>query len=253
MLVSSTSCASPFRSKRPRRRCRSSGTPVRMPPIFTDSVNVNYIGVVLGDRRKILRAIAKLDAAPEAVVLDLKPPSTFSVAASLLDLGPDVDSRAAIGDKGYDSNASRRATNRIRSGGSTLFLQQDGRTCKRLADRKQMPPIEHSLGWAQLAVDAERTLAGLHPCLRKGCSLWAVSLSKGVPITNKRGAAGAAPRSFSERKSFAFFKPRELCGREGNHAIEPRAPRSARCFLYSPATGTCARVTIRPRFVFIIH
>ena len=58
-----------------------------MPPIFTNSVNVNYIGVVLGDRRKILRAIAKLDAAPEAVVLDLKPPSTFSVAASLLDLG----------------------------------------------------------------------------------------------------------------------------------------------------------------------
>jgi hypothetical protein len=220
-----------------------------MPPIFTDSVNVNYIGVVLGDRRKILRAIAKLDAAPEAVVLDLKPPSTFSVAASLLDLGPDVDSRAAIGDKGYDSNASRRATNRIRSGGSTLFLQQDGRTCKRLADRKQMPPIEHSLGWAQLAVhwpDFTRAFARVVPS-------GAVSLSKGVPITNKRGAAGAAPRSFSERKSFAFFKPRELCGREGNHAIEPRAPRSARCFLYSPATGTCARVTIRPRFVFIIH
>ena len=66
-------------------------------------------------------------------------------------------------------------------------------------------------------------------------------------------AAGAAPRSFSERKSFAFFNPRELCGREGNHAVEPRAPRGARCFLYSPATGTCARVTIRPRFVFIIH
>jgi hypothetical protein len=27
----------------------------------------------------------------------------------LLDLGPDVDPRAAIGDKGYDSNASRLA------------------------------------------------------------------------------------------------------------------------------------------------
>jgi hypothetical protein len=37
----------------------------------------------------------------------------------LLDLGPDVDPRAAIGDKGYDSNASRLAANRIRSGGST--------------------------------------------------------------------------------------------------------------------------------------
>jgi hypothetical protein len=37
----------------------------------------------------------------------------------LLDLGPDVDPRAGIGDKGYDSNASRLAANRIRSGGST--------------------------------------------------------------------------------------------------------------------------------------
>jgi len=36
----------------------------------------------------------------------------------LLDLGPDVDPRAAIGDKGHDSNASRLAANRIRSGGS---------------------------------------------------------------------------------------------------------------------------------------
>jgi hypothetical protein len=37
----------------------------------------------------------------------------------LLDLGPDVDPRAGIGDKGYGSNASRLAANRIRSGGST--------------------------------------------------------------------------------------------------------------------------------------
>jgi hypothetical protein len=49
-------------------------------PDLTDQ-DLKDIGVVLGDRRKILRAIAKLDAAPEAVVLDLKPPSTFSVAA----------------------------------------------------------------------------------------------------------------------------------------------------------------------------
>ena len=179
-----------------------------------------------------------------------RPPSRLRHRFSIL---ADVNSRAAIGDKGYDSNASRRATNRIRSGGSTLFLQQDGRTCKRLADRKQMPPIEHSLGWAQLAVDAERTLAGLHPCLRKGRSL-----RGGKPVerrTNNKQARGGrrCTALFLERKSFAFFKPRELCGREGNHAIEPRAPRSARCFLYSPATGTCARVTIRPRFVFIIH
>ncbi len=38
------------------------------------------IGVVLGDRRKILRAIARLDAAPEAVALEPKPPVTFSAA-----------------------------------------------------------------------------------------------------------------------------------------------------------------------------
>jgi hypothetical protein len=49
-------------------------------PDLTDQ-DLKDIGVVLGDRRKILRAIAKLDAAPEAVVLDLKPPSTLSVAA----------------------------------------------------------------------------------------------------------------------------------------------------------------------------
>jgi SAM domain (Sterile alpha motif) len=39
------------------------------------------IGVVLGDRRKILRAIARLDAAPEAVALEPKPPATFAFAA----------------------------------------------------------------------------------------------------------------------------------------------------------------------------
>jgi transcriptional regulator with XRE-family HTH domain len=44
------------------------------------------------------------------------------------------------------------------------------------------------------------------------------------------GAAGAASRSFSQRKSFAFFNPRELCGREGNHAIEPRATRGVVVF-----------------------
>ena len=133
-----------------------------------------------------------------------------------------------------------------------LFLQQDGRTCKRLADRKQMPPIVVSNGRSSPSMrnahwpDFTRAFARVVPS-------GAVSPSKGVPITNKRGAAGAAPRSFSERKSFAFFNPRELCGREGNHAVQPRAPRGARCFLYSPATGTCARVTIRPRFVLIIH
>ena len=49
-------------------------------PDLTDE-DLKDIGVVLGDRRKILRAIARLDAAPEAVVLDTKPPSTLSVAA----------------------------------------------------------------------------------------------------------------------------------------------------------------------------
>jgi SAM domain (Sterile alpha motif) len=49
-------------------------------PDLTDQ-DLKDIGVVLGDRRKILRAIARLDAAPEAVVLDPKPPSTLSVAA----------------------------------------------------------------------------------------------------------------------------------------------------------------------------
>ena len=48
-------------------------------PDLTDQ-DLKDIGVVLGDRRKILRAIVKLDAAPEAAVLDPKPP-TLSVAA----------------------------------------------------------------------------------------------------------------------------------------------------------------------------
>jgi hypothetical protein len=42
-------------------------------PDLTDQ-DLKDIGVVLGDRRKILRAIARLDPAPEAVVLELKPP-----------------------------------------------------------------------------------------------------------------------------------------------------------------------------------
>ena len=48
-------------------------------PDLTDS-DLKDLGVVLGDRRKIMRAIAKLDAAPEAAVLMAKPPSTLSVA-----------------------------------------------------------------------------------------------------------------------------------------------------------------------------
>ena len=50
-------------------------------PDLTDQ-DLKDIGVVLGDRRKILRPIARLNAAPEAVVLDPKPPSTLSVAAA---------------------------------------------------------------------------------------------------------------------------------------------------------------------------
>jgi hypothetical protein len=49
-------------------------------PDLTDQ-DLKDIGVVLGDRRKILRAIARLVAAPEAVVLEPKPPSTLSFAA----------------------------------------------------------------------------------------------------------------------------------------------------------------------------
>jgi hypothetical protein len=49
-------------------------------PDLTDS-DLKDLGVVLGDRRKIMRAIAKLDAAPEAAVQMAKPPSTLSVAA----------------------------------------------------------------------------------------------------------------------------------------------------------------------------
>ena len=45
-------------------------------PDLTDQ-DLKDIGVVLGDRRKILRAIARLDPAPEAVVLELKPPVTL--------------------------------------------------------------------------------------------------------------------------------------------------------------------------------
>src|SRR4029079_6936068 len=50
-------------------------------PDLTDQ-DLKDIGVVLGDRRKILRAIARLDAAPEAVVLEPKPPVTLSFAAA---------------------------------------------------------------------------------------------------------------------------------------------------------------------------
>src|SRR6266705_2450560 len=49
-------------------------------PDLTDQ-DLKDIGVVLGDRRKILRAIARLDIAPEAAVLNLKPPSSLSVMA----------------------------------------------------------------------------------------------------------------------------------------------------------------------------
>src|SRR4029078_449581 len=49
-------------------------------PDLTDQ-DLKDIGVVLGDRRKILRAIARLDAAPEAVALEPKPPVTSSFAA----------------------------------------------------------------------------------------------------------------------------------------------------------------------------
>ena len=48
-------------------------------PDLTDQ-DLKDIGVVLGDRRKILRAIARLDAAPEAVALEPKAPVTFSAA-----------------------------------------------------------------------------------------------------------------------------------------------------------------------------
>jgi class 3 adenylate cyclase len=48
-------------------------------PDLTDQ-DLKDLGVVLGDRRKILRAIAKLDATAEAVTLMPKPMSTVSVA-----------------------------------------------------------------------------------------------------------------------------------------------------------------------------
>jgi class 3 adenylate cyclase len=49
-------------------------------PDLTDQ-DLKDLGVVLGDRRKMLRAIAKLDATPEAVALMPKPASAPSVAA----------------------------------------------------------------------------------------------------------------------------------------------------------------------------
>ena len=49
-------------------------------PDLTDQ-DLKDLGVVLGDRRKMLRAIAKLDATPEAVTLMPKPASAPSVAA----------------------------------------------------------------------------------------------------------------------------------------------------------------------------
>ena len=48
-------------------------------PDLTDQ-DLKDLGVVLGDRRKLLRAIAKLDATPEAVTLMPKPASTPSIA-----------------------------------------------------------------------------------------------------------------------------------------------------------------------------
>src|SRR6185369_6283161 len=47
-------------------------------PDLTDQ-DLKDIGVVLGDRRKILRAIARLDAAPED--MEPKPPVTLSFVA----------------------------------------------------------------------------------------------------------------------------------------------------------------------------
>ena len=49
-------------------------------PDLTDE-DLKHIGVVLGDRRKILRAIASLDAAPDAMVAEPKPASSLSFAA----------------------------------------------------------------------------------------------------------------------------------------------------------------------------
>jgi hypothetical protein len=49
-------------------------------PDLTDQ-DLKDLGVVLGDRRKMLRAIAKLDATPEAVTLMPKAASAPSVAA----------------------------------------------------------------------------------------------------------------------------------------------------------------------------
>ena len=49
-------------------------------PDLTDQ-DLKDLGVVLGDRRKMLRAIAKLDATPEAVTLTPKPASALSDSA----------------------------------------------------------------------------------------------------------------------------------------------------------------------------
>ena len=70
-----------------------------------------------------------------------------------------------------------------------------------------MPPIEHSLEWAQLAVDAERTLAGLHPCLRKGRSL-----RGGKPVerrTNNEQARGGrrCPALFLRAEIVCILQP----------------------------------------------
>jgi SAM domain (Sterile alpha motif) len=49
-------------------------------PDLTDA-DLKDLGVVLGDRRKILRAIARLDVTPEAAVLMTRPPSSLSDAS----------------------------------------------------------------------------------------------------------------------------------------------------------------------------
>ena len=50
-------------------------------PDLTDQ-DLKELGVVLGDRRKILRAIAKLDAMSETATPTPKPPSALTVAAA---------------------------------------------------------------------------------------------------------------------------------------------------------------------------
>ena len=77
-------------------------------PDLTDQ-DLKDIGVVLGDRRKILRAIARLDAAPEAVALEPKAPVTFSAAVQGL---PVEFARAAGPDAGRDRRGCRRRTSK---------------------------------------------------------------------------------------------------------------------------------------------